>query len=60
MNRVYHFPPGNILVPTDLGGASGSALKYARYLHQRFGSSVSVLHAEHLELPTYFSSGQLI
>jgi nucleotide-binding universal stress UspA family protein len=59
MNPVYPFPPKNILVPTDMGGASASALKYARFFHEQFGAKVSVLHAEHLELPTYFSSGQL-
>jgi nucleotide-binding universal stress UspA family protein len=58
MNQPYPFPPQNILVPTDLGTASKSALKYARFFHERFGSRVSVLHAEHLELPPYFSSGQ--
>jgi nucleotide-binding universal stress UspA family protein len=42
-----------------MGGASAAALKYARYFHKQFGTNVSVLHAEHLELPIYFSSGQL-
>ncbi len=42
-----------------MGTASKSALKYARFFHDRFGSRVSVLHAEHLEFPPYFSSGQL-
>jgi nucleotide-binding universal stress UspA family protein len=59
MNPQYSFPPRNILVPTDMGAASRSALKYARFLHERFAAGVSVLHAEHLELPPYFSSGQL-
>jgi nucleotide-binding universal stress UspA family protein len=59
MNPVPLFPPRNILVPTDMGGASTSALKHARYFHEQFGTNVSVLHAAHLELPTYFSSAQL-
>jgi nucleotide-binding universal stress UspA family protein len=59
MNRLYSFPPKHILVPSDMGTASTSALKYARFFHERFGSQVSVLHAEHLELPAYFSSSQL-
>lgn len=42
-----------------MGAASISALKYARFFHERFGSKVSVLHAEHLDLPAYFSSSQL-
>ncbi len=59
MNQPFLFPPRNILVPTDLGTASKSALRYARFFHERFGSKVSVLHAEHLDLPPYFSSGQV-
>ncbi len=59
MNQAYLFPPRSILTPTDLGAASKSALKYARFFHERFGSRVSVLHAEHLEFPPYFSSGQI-
>ena len=58
MNKPYLFPPRNILVPTDMGTASKSALRYARFLHDRFGSRVSVLHAEHLDLPPYFLGGQ--
>ena len=42
-----------------MSAASKSALQYARCFHERFGSKVSVLHAHHLDLPPYFSSGQL-
>jgi nucleotide-binding universal stress UspA family protein len=42
-----------------MSAASKSALQYARCFHERFGSAVSVLHAHHLDLPPYFSSGQL-
>ena len=59
MSQAYLFPPRSILTPTDLGEVSKSALKYARFFHERFGSKVSVLHAEHLELPPYFSSSQV-
>jgi nucleotide-binding universal stress UspA family protein len=59
MNQPYLFPPRNILVPTDMGPASKSALKYARFFHERLGSKVTVLHAEHLDLPPYFLGGQL-
>jgi hypothetical protein len=55
----YLFPPRNLLVPTDMGPVSKSALKYARFFHERFGSKVTVLHAEHLEFPPYFLGGQL-
>jgi nucleotide-binding universal stress UspA family protein len=59
MNSLYSFPPDHILVPTDMGASSVSALKYARFFHAKLGATVSVLHAEHLELPAYFSSGQV-
>ena len=57
MNSIA-FPPRNILVPTDLGAASESALQYARFFHERFGSEVIVLHAHYYEHPSYFSSEQ--
>jgi nucleotide-binding universal stress UspA family protein len=59
MNPRHSFPPRTILVPTDLGPASQSALQYAQFFHERFGTAISVLHAEHIELPPYFSSAQL-
>jgi nucleotide-binding universal stress UspA family protein len=59
MNLQYSFPPRTILVPTDMSPASTSALQYARFFHERFGAAVSVLHAEHIELPPYFSIAQL-
>ena len=59
MNPLCSFPPRAILVPTDMGTASNSALRYARFFHERFGATVSVLHAEHIELPPYFLSSQM-
>jgi nucleotide-binding universal stress UspA family protein len=59
MHSRPSFPPQKVLVPTDMGTASRSALQYARFFHERFGTKVSVLHAEHMELPPYFSSAQL-
>jgi nucleotide-binding universal stress UspA family protein len=59
MNSIHPFPPRKILAPTDLSTPSGSALQYARYFHERFGSAIQLLHAHHFELPPYFSSGQL-
>jgi nucleotide-binding universal stress UspA family protein len=41
-----------------MGAASKAALQYARYFGDRFGSATLVLHAQHLDLPPYFSSGQ--
>jgi len=57
MNLHHVFPPRKVLVPTDMSAASESALKYARYFHERFGSELLVIHAHHFELPAYFSSG---
>jgi nucleotide-binding universal stress UspA family protein len=59
MNLRYSFPPRTILVPIDMSPASTSALKYARFFHERFGTAVSVLHAEYIELPPYFSMTQI-
>jgi nucleotide-binding universal stress UspA family protein len=59
MNAQITFPPRKVLVPTDMGAASESALRYARFFHERFGTKVLALHAEHIELPSYFSSTQL-
>jgi universal stress protein E len=59
MNPLYSFPPRAVLVPSDTGAASKSALKFARFFHERFGTGVTVLHAQHLDLPPYFSSSQL-
>lgn len=53
------FPPRQILVPTDFGPASNVAMGFARMLHEKFGVPVEVLHSCHLEVPAYFSSGQL-
>jgi nucleotide-binding universal stress UspA family protein len=53
------YPPTRILLPTDLGATSQSALAYARYFHEQFGASVRVLHAQHFELPPYFSTSQV-
>ncbi len=55
---MHAFPPQKILIPTDMSAASEAALQYARYFRERFQAAVRVLHAHHLELPTYFSSGQ--
>jgi nucleotide-binding universal stress UspA family protein len=57
--RQHIFPPKKILVPTDMGPASRSALQYAKLFHERFGTAVSVVHAGHIELPAYFSIAQL-
>lgn len=55
---MKRFPPETILVPTDLSETSLAAMSYARMLREKFDSSVTVLHVEHLEAPPYFTSSQ--
>ncbi len=55
----YTFPPRKILVPTDLSATSLPALEFARVLHNQFGGAVRLMHAQHFDLPPYFSGGQL-
>ncbi len=57
--KRHTFPPRKIVVATDLGPASRAAMGFAKVLHTHFGSEVTVLHACHLDLPPYFSSGQM-
>jgi nucleotide-binding universal stress UspA family protein len=57
--KQHFFPPQKILVPTDLSATSLSAFHFARVLHKQFGSMIHVMHAQHFELPPYFSSGQI-
>jgi nucleotide-binding universal stress UspA family protein len=57
--KRHVFPPQKILVPTDLSATSLPAFHFARVLHKQFGGMVHVLHAQHFELPPYFSSGQI-
>ena len=51
MDALTHFPPREVLAPTDLSGISNAALAYARLFRERFGSRITVLHAESLEAP---------
>ncbi len=53
------FPPLTILVPTDLSPTSVQAFHFARVWHRQFGGAIHVVHAQHLELPPYFSTGQI-
>ncbi len=55
---VWSFPPARILAPVDFGEASGRALDVAAALAGRFGSTLSVLHADILEAPVYFTRDQ--
>ncbi len=57
--KRHIFPPQKILVPTDLSATSLPAFHFARVLHKQFGGMIYVVHAQHFELPPYFSSGQI-
>jgi nucleotide-binding universal stress UspA family protein len=52
------FPPREILAPTDWSDLSKAALGHARLFHERFGSRVTLLHAESFEAPPYFTGEQ--
>lgn len=58
MNELKHFPPREVLAPTDLSEISKAALAYARLFHERFSSRITVLHAESFEAPPYFTRDQ--
>lgn len=47
MSSPNSFPPGKILVPTDMSETSQPALQSARCFHERFGPAILVLHARH-------------
>lgn len=55
----HAFPPRSLLAATDMSETSRAALDFARLLHERFQSAVTVVHAHYFELPPYFAAGQL-
>jgi len=52
------FTPKRILCPVDFSEQSGMALRVAGTLALVFGSEVTVLHAQRLEAPVYFTAAQ--
>lgn len=58
MSTLQGFPPREVLVPMDWSDLSTAALSYAGVFHERFGSRITVLHAESLEAPPYFTREQ--
>ena len=56
---MWTYPPGRILVPVDFGEASASALRTALVIARATRASVTVLHAEALEAPPYFTHDQV-
>jgi nucleotide-binding universal stress UspA family protein len=49
------FAPKQILCAVDFSELSALALKYAAVAARRYGATLTVLHAEHFELPPYFT-----
>jgi len=56
---MWSYPPRRILVPIDFGDASARALRVASALAQAYRSRVTVLHADALEAPLYFTPAQV-
>jgi nucleotide-binding universal stress UspA family protein len=56
---MWAYPPKSILVAVDFGAASARALRVARTMAKRHGSSITALHAETVEVPPYFTHDQL-
>jgi nucleotide-binding universal stress UspA family protein len=51
--------PTRILAAVDFGEASASAVALAGILAGRFGATLTVLHAETMEMPPYFTDDQI-
>jgi multidrug efflux pump subunit AcrB/nucleotide-binding universal stress UspA family protein len=51
--------PRRILVAVDFGEASVRALRLAQAIASRVGASVTALHAETIDVPPYFTHGQV-
>jgi len=56
---MWAYPPRKILVAVDFGDASARALRIAGSLADAHGAAVTVLHAEQLEAPPYFTRAQV-
>ena len=56
---MWSYPPHRILAPTDFGQASSHAIRLAGRLARTFDSSLTVLHADSLEAPPYFTTEQV-
>jgi len=56
---MWTFPPQHILVPVDFGDASARAMAIAALIAARHTARVTVLHAETVEVPPYFTHDQL-
>ncbi len=52
------FDPKRILCPVDFSEHSAAALRVAGGVAKAFGAEVSVLHAQRMEVPVYFTAAQ--
>ncbi len=57
--QMWTVPPRRILVAVDFGDASVRALRVAQSLADRFGATITALHAETVDVPPYFTHDQL-
>ena len=48
-----------VLCPVDFSEPSGAALRLAGGVAKMFGAEITVLHAQHLEAPVYFTAAQM-
>ena len=56
---MNEFHPKRILSAVDFSPVSAHVLQWARYFAGAFGAAVEVFHADHVEAPVYFTSGQV-
>jgi len=56
---IWTYPPRRIVTAVDFGGASAQAVGVAAALAEAGGATLTLLHAETLEAPPYFTSEQI-
>lgn len=56
---MWTYPPERILVPVDFGEASANALRTAIAVARAARASITVMHAETIEAPPYFTHEQV-
>ena len=56
---MAEFDPKRVLCPVDFSVPSAAALRLAGGLAKTFGAELTVLHAQHLEAPVYFTAAQM-
>ena len=56
---IKFYPPRQILAATDLGEASKAVMAQAEIFKSLFNSEITLLYAQHFEVPPYFTEGQI-